>query len=209
MKSEQHICFLHVPKTGGMAVRNSLRNAFRDRFSPLVHRGKRKMSLARRLQLINTDRDKATFALIREPLERLVSAYFYLKNGATAHTGRDQRDADRSVNRYDGLDDFIQNGLRLYMGNQVHLRPQAFWMRARNRKKDETKWQLVDDIQLFRYEDMHTKFATELNEYKPKKPIFFRPKNVTRNKGKATISEKAKNIVYELYAQDYEIWKSL
>jgi len=209
MKNDCHICFLHIPKTGGMAVRNCLRNSFRGRFSPLVHRGKRKLSLTQRVLLATARKNKVVFALIREPFERLASAYFYLKNGATAHTDRDQRDANRTVNLYRDLEHFIQEGLHIHMRKQVHLRPQTFWMRARSKKKIEERWQLYDDIQLFRYEDMHTKFAVELDKYKPIKPVFFRPKNVTRKKEKVVLSDEAKNIVYELYKQDYEIWKSL
>jgi len=124
---DQHKCvFIHIPKNGGMAVSNSLF-------------GKNRMlgghySVDFYQVVFGDDFDQYTkFAISRNPWDRLVSAYHYLKGG-----GMDFRDKEweqKHIKEYKNFKDFVNEWVdqkNIYKG--MHFTPQSDFVCDKNGK---------------------------------------------------------------------------
>jgi len=99
--------YCHIPKTGGVALRELLHGHY-----PL-HKVCIKQS------------GKFLFTFVRHPYSRCLSAFNYLKNG-----GRNDSDA-RDSKIYIGelsFEDFVLKKLELAMKQQQHFKPQNYWI---------------------------------------------------------------------------------
>ena len=204
MNSEP-VVFLHIPKTGGIAVRKAIKRVFNNSHV-LVHRGKARLNFLERVEQLGL-KNPTMIAVIRHPVERLVSAYWYLKNGGTRHTSRDARDAERVFNDYEDLESFVVNGgLEKFYECQVHLRPQSFWMRTAKRSGD--KYEISRKLKIFRYEEMNVRLALYLSEM-TERTITFTVSNVTKNKERTVVTPQMRDIIEKVYEQDLQIWNAL
>lgn len=110
------VVFVHVPKTGGTSVARALYGG--------PGGGHRTVRDYRR-ELGADALDRAfSFAVVRDPLDRLASAFRYLKAGGSNRL--DAAFGARELAAYDTLDAFVRGWLTLESSQgQVHLRPQA------------------------------------------------------------------------------------
>ena len=121
MKKE--VVFVHVPKTGGASI---LQICLRHGIRILDHdlRNPNHLSLAHYRE---QNPDIHSFAIVRNPWDRVVSAYHFLKNGGIKSEDRD--DAERFVRPYSSFTQFVcqafENGDIL---EQIHFRPQYKWI---------------------------------------------------------------------------------
>ena len=170
----REICFVHVPKTGG----NSLLAAGLAALGGIEitaegqnyskYRVRQRPDL--RLTYIGHEADLNNymtiaqykkrhpqcfaFAFVRNPYDRLVSAFHYLSQGGMEEV--DQRDSDEYVRAYDG--DFRRFVLHALAGpqpprifQQIHFRPQMDWL------CDEAGRILID--YLGRFESMESAYG--------------------------------------------------
>ncbi len=111
--------FVHIPKCAGVSVNNTL-------FGNLAggHR-----TFDEYLTVFEADSivNYFKFTIVRNPWDRLVSAYFFLKKG-----GFNQRDKawfDRELSHYNGFDQFVKEWLnRKNIWRFEHFRPQAHYI---------------------------------------------------------------------------------
>jgi len=108
MEPEKPYCFIHVPKTGGTSVRMHLPNSTGHK--PLSRVAESKL------------KGRFTFAFVRNPFERLVSAYEYLKGG-----GRTLKDKRLGNQIPDTFPKFVFN-LKQYTGRSIHLKPMCYYL---------------------------------------------------------------------------------
>lgn len=138
-----------------------------------------------------------SFAIVRNPWDRVVSAYHFLKGGGIK--GDDRHDADRFVTCYGSFNEFVLEGFKnkeiLY---QIHFRPQYKWI------SDDDE--LIVDV-LGRFEKLQPHFSrwckqTGLPNYKL--PHVNRSMH---NSYKTYYSEQTIEIVRRIYRKDIELFK--
>ena len=125
MKKE--IIFMHIPKTGGASIGQLCMS---NRIGAIGHntRNPNYVSLA---QYKRSHPDIFSFSIVRNPWDRLVSAYHFLSQGGL--NADDSKDANKYVNRYSGFNEFISGAFKDdAILTQIHFRPQHEWISDEN-----------------------------------------------------------------------------
>lgn len=119
----KEIVFVHVPKTGGASI---LQLCLRHGIRVIDHdlRNPNYVSLA---QYRSLNPNIHSFAIVRNPWDRVVSSYHFLRKGGIK--GGDRLDADRFVNQYKNFSQFVLNAFESReILDQIHFRPQYKWI---------------------------------------------------------------------------------
>jgi|SaaInlStandDraft_1057018.scaffolds.fasta_scaffold32445_3 chondroitin 4-sulfotransferase 11 len=178
--------FIHVPKSAGRSIVRGLFNVKSVEHAPA--------DWYQRL-----DREKFEryfkFTFVRNPWDRAVSAYTYLKNGGSAASEEDQHWA-HFINSFDSFDDFVCQWMTAdnIMRNAL-LTPQILFL------QDEYGRLAMDFVG--RFESLTEDFATIANRLKLDTTL---PHiNQSRQASYQDFySEKSKNIIADLYAVDID-----
>ncbi len=188
----EHKCvFIHVPKAAGISVGTGL-------FGHVTgfHR-----SIAG-YQTILSQREFETFfkfTFVRNPWDRLVSAYFFLKQGGIGHA--DRRWAAQHLTPYQSFDAFVRVWVdRENVRSWVHFRPQHLYLCLPGERAPAVDFigfyeNLADD-----YETIRSRLAIGL-------PL--KQSNVTHSKGRdyrAYYTKETKDIVADAYREDIELF---
>ena len=121
---DDHQCiFIHVPKCAGQSVRDTL---FKNLQPGHIHASTYQLVFSRKLYC-----DYFKFTFVRNPWDRLVSAYYFLKGGG-AHE-KDRRWAESQLSDYDSFEDFVSRGLgKEEVLSWPHFRPQVDFLSSPN-----------------------------------------------------------------------------
>src|SRR5512139_1991023 len=106
--------FIHIPRTGG----NSIIKALEGKDAITVHHVS-KVDL-------NGFGDNYVFAFMRDPCERVLSAYAYLSDGGLSD--EDAEDAREYIQPFADFREFVLGGLQRAAAEQRHFRPQCYWL---------------------------------------------------------------------------------
>ncbi len=116
--------FVHIPRTGGMSVRNIC-----DIFgiTAIGHnlRYKNYLSIAKYKERYN--KNCFAFTFVRSPWDRVVSAFHFLMSGGLNE--EDKKDYEEYISKYNG--DFRKFVIEAFNDNileQLHFRPQYKWI---------------------------------------------------------------------------------
>ena len=125
MKKE--LVFMHIPKTGGASI-GQLCVSIGIGIIGHNLRNPNYISLA---QYRRSHPNIFSFAIVRNPWDRLVSAYHFLyKGGLNAF---DREDADRYVSHFRGFNEFVSGAFKDdAILTQLHFRPQYEWISDEN-----------------------------------------------------------------------------
>ena len=182
----KNLLFIHVLKAAGISVVKSVYGVDKSNHATIF-------------DYIAEDeiRTKTTksFAIVRNPYDRLISAYFYLKSGGRAII--DQAWYELYISKYPTLDDFVQNGglESAISHNAEHFIPQ-------HRFIAESGIFYVDHIfKLERTEDLLV-FLRENGVTKLEK---INTNKAPTNKQEFYVSEKSKEIINRLYKTDFDL----
>lgn len=179
--------FFHIPKTAGMAVSSDLFGditwGHRDVSFYVNHFGKERFDSFYK------------FTVVRNPYDRLYSAYVFLKNG-----GINQHDTNfcrKYLSKYPTFDDFVRHGLNDKDINRwVHFLPQHHFI------KDKNGNIIVDFIA--KKEQLEADFETicrSLNVSASLQTI-----NQTVNKKDLSLTEDIKSIIKTHYKEDFNLF---
>ncbi len=185
-----HSIFVHVPKAAGISVGFSLygRKAGDHR-------------TIKDYKLCFTKRQFTSyfkFTFVRNPWDRLLSAYLFLKKG-----GRNEQDkkwALRYLNKYDSFDDFVTNWVNednIHLG--LHFRPQCEFVCSKNGTPE------VDFIGYF--ENIDNDFEYIKNKIGGGTELAFNNKTSDKKKDYCQYyNDKTRKIVESIYRKDIEIF---
>ena len=178
------VIFIHIPKVAGQAISISL---FNDK-----HPGH---WFYRDFQWedMTKSKDYFTFSFVRNPYDRLVSAYFYLKD--LKRSGADAIFRDAHLNKYSTFDEFVKYGLeRREIITWIHFIPQVEFL------KNNDGEILIDRIAKFEeiskeYDMLRTRlgFGEALTKINSSKRLRY----------KDYYNSETINIVKKIYSEDF------
>ncbi|MCC5972394.1 MAG: sulfotransferase family 2 domain-containing protein [Pararhodobacter sp.] len=197
MISHLHQCiFTHVPKTGGKSVLAAfgLPMIGADYDGGLAHIEKPYGHRALRNEREEHLADYFCFAFVRDPLERLASAFFYLAEGGCNRFDAAYRDQYLSV--YNG--DFLAfvDELELHTGHH-HFRPQAWWLTSR-------EGVLLPDF-IGRYENLSSDFSRIADHIGLDTRSLTHLNASRRPPTQACYTESARRKAADIYAADFQL----
>lgn len=188
---ENKTIFIRIPKSAGRSVSISL-------FDCLVgsHIKLRDYQLAFKETEFN---DFLKFTIVRNPWDRVVSAYFFLKEGGVS--GEDLVFSKKHMSKINSFDDFVKNYLKKRRFQSfTHFIPQIEFLTIKNKIA-------VDYIGKF--ENLNKDFEFIKNEIGLKGDIHLQKNNLTKSRKSKNYtqyySEVTKNIVADIYYKDIEI----
>lgn len=110
--------FIHVPKTGGSSIRKALGAA---------RTGRQHLPWSVYYQANPAKFNRYfKFGFVRNPTDRALSSYYYLKRGGN---GREDSSASEAISKFESFSDFVINGLAYgYFSNHILFLPQTFFL---------------------------------------------------------------------------------
>jgi len=180
--------FVHVPKTAGTSIEKHLRQTDKD----VV--GGHTTALAYRRKFPEEFASYFKFTVVRDPVDRFISAYSYLKQMAVHSALNNQ-----IVHDSESMDHFAQKAKASpeLIANIVHLMPQNQFVCGQNSEI------LVDSV--FRFENLEDAWR-EICVRAGIPPDPLAKLNPSRRVAKEEVTEEVLSLVRSAYAQDFEIF---
>jgi len=181
--NHQKFFFLHIPKTGGMAIENILFNNF-----TYDHK------------ILKSKPRAFSFCIIRNPFDRLVSTYFYLKQGI----GNSQDVIDAI--HYDILKyDFHEWIYAIYRNPTFYLQ-QTHIMPMMDRIVDKN---YIDYIGLYDNFDYEIQYLSNILYGKNIVTTISKINSSNHNNFESYYTDETKDIVYKIYQKDFIMYEDI
>ena len=184
------ILFFHVPKVAGRS------------FNYMLYKKENSLHITANNYLkffrkhLN---DNFSFAMMRCPLERIISSFYFLKNGGTKECRVDYKSIYQSE-VFNSIEIFIENYLDkdLDLSLDHVLMPQFHYF-------SENENILVDHIGILDRVDLTLNILNKYSNFKLNLPH----KNKNNFSRKIKLSKRHKQIIERVYARDFEIYRKL
>lgn len=181
--------FVHIPKCAGISVVKSLFGDFDCGHTNL-----------RRYQIMFGPEEfhrYFKFTIVRNPFDRLVSAFFFMKKGGI--NAGDKSWADRKFARYDNFESFVKGWVnRRNVMRALHFRPQSEFIRAANGRPG------LDFIGYL--ENIQADFTHIADKLKVKTSLIETNRNAAREKDyRQYYTDETRAIVAEVFAEDLKL----
>ena len=179
--------FIHIPKTAGSSICETLfgEQVGHHRYAYLRHHNPRK-----------TD-DYFSFAFVRHPIDRFISAYDYLMAGGD---GRQDAVGQDWVQRYPDINAFCQQALTpdfIHRGPVIHFRPQYLFV-----CDDRCGAPQVDFIG--RFEQLTTDYAKVQQRLKHSVPLVHANATATpRDPSASDLNQASRHHLAQVYELDF------
>lgn len=190
LENDNKIIFIHIPKAAGNALIKTLFNQSATGHDPLLRYKKNDL-----VKYTNFYK----FSVVRNPWDRLVSAYFYLKQGGIGFF--DKEFADKFLNDCDEFNEFV---LKLesdphFLGkilSWVHFCPQVSFL------QDETGRIAVDRVVKLEYISSDISLLCKDLNLPDKQMV--KDNQSKRGSYQDYYTEKTKSIVAKIYKEDIQ-----
>ena len=186
---EYKTIFVHIPKAAGISFNMSLFDNLGGGHIPL-----------RNYQLVFSKKDFESFykfTIVRNPWDRLFSAYNFLKKGGL--TGNDQEFAKKNINPYKDFNAFVIKWVNKKNINKgIHFKPQYKFL------CDIHDNVLTDYIGYF--ENIENEFQSICEKLNIEKELIKINSNKRTENYKDYYNENTKKIVKEVYKKDIELF---
>lgn len=177
--------FIHIPKTAGTSIYDLIGYTYIGHVPYSWYKN-------RDIEKFNT---YFKFAVVRNPWDRLVSTYFYLKQGGS--NAMDQVWANKNLSSYSSFDQFVKQWLnKENINSWMHFIPQFKFI------YDESMQRQVDYIA--RFENLSEDFSVISNKLELHKSL----PHINASKRKPYqhyYNEQTRTIVAEVYKEDIEL----
>lgn len=169
--SQMEYVFCHIPKTGGISIGKAV--------------GQKPNHKIMDKKIIN----KFLFTFVRNPYDRMISTYFYLKNGG--RNLQDKKDSHEFISNL-SLSDFIFQKLEISSMNQQHFKPQNYWIP--NGADFIGKYEKIDsDFEIL-------KEVLKIDKNKKLEHLN------TSNKTTISLNNREKREIFRIYQKDFELF---
>lgn len=190
--------FIHVPRTAGGSVVNEL---MKTDCIILGHEitSPNYMHITE-FRKFHKDKNSFLFATVRNPYDRLVSAYHYLLKGGDNEM--DKVDSEEYISHYSSFEEFVKQSFKWNRKRrtmkQIHLIPQHYWL---SKKKNV----LVDRV--FNFENLPELFDFLNKEFDIKQVGHTHLSQ--HSNFEDYYSVKMKKIIFKAYESDFKLLKYL
>ena len=179
--------FIHIPKTAGVSV-------YRTLFDENSHGHCYLRDYYNYYGSYFVDR-RFKFCYVRNPYDRVISAYYYLREGGRGY--EIDLKYQKIINKSRNLEDFVVNFLtKSEVQEMEHFRLQTSWIK--NHKN------IIDIDYIGKYENLNEDFkviSTKLGiRYKKMKRINTSKSN---SKNYKNMNENLRHIIYDIYKEDF------
>lgn len=187
---DKECIFFHIPKAAGISISRSL---FGD-----VGWGHHDYFYYRYIFGKKSFNKFFKFSFVRNPYNRLYSAFHFLKNGGISP--QDYRFSKEKLDRFSSFSDFVLNGMEdKEILNFVHFKPQTDFI------IDEKGNNVVDFLGKFERIDKDFKEVCDILGVEV--PLKFLNKTPKKNKKPLNLSSVHKNIISKVYSRDFKIFE--
>ena len=178
--------FVHIPKAAGISVNKALFGNYGG--------GHRTLKEYQGLFRPSTFDSYFKFTIVRNPYDRIQSAYFFLKEGGM--NARDKEWSEHYLSNCPSFEYFVMNILEdVCKSGQIHFKKQVDFLRNRN-----------GDLQIdfiAKFENINEDFEIIANKIKSKGELTQRNKTISKDKFEYT--PQLKEVIYRLYQEDFEL----
>jgi len=164
--------FCHIPRTAGGSIASALDIK----------------SVGHSVQI--PAKDKFIFCFVRNPFDRVVSIYYYLKQGGK--NDKDKADAQKYVKDY-SFSQFVKKSLARGSEEQIHMRPQTYWIPKG-----------ADFIGYYENLDFYYKYLVNMIGIKYKELPHFH--SSAHQPFRVYYNDELLNLVYDIYSQDFRLF---
>jgi hypothetical protein len=180
--------FVHIPKTAGVSVVKGLYGE--------VKGGGHPSAITYRKVFKNNFKLYFKFCFVRNPYDRLYSAYNFMKKGGLHQT--DANWADKHINRFKNFEEFVLNWVNIKnIQKGIHFKPQTYFICNKNGEL------LVDFVgKMEQIEEDFNYIANKLSV--TTKLEKFNVSNLNKININDVYNKKMKEIVYEVYKSDFD-----
>ena len=187
---DEHRCiFVHIPKCAGISVVKSLFGNFDCGHTSL-----------KRYQIMFAPgefKNYFKFTIVRNPYDRLVSAYFFMKKGGVNE--KDKKWAEKNLSPYADFDAFVKGWVnKKNIRSGLHFRPQCgFICLEKNRPG-------MDFIGY--YENLESDFSFICRKLQMNSTLHEANRNLSREKNyREYYTDETRKIVADVYAGDIQV----
>jgi len=205
---EIYLNIVHVPKTAGTAFKTYMTTTFLNTDTYLENFNINKLQFYSNghtpMSKMWYHRDIFNMATIRDPYERIASAFYYAKEGGANHPVKGKSFHERKwksrLEKYDSLLDFLQDGktVKWFQKNYTHFFPLRYWLYREGVPAADyyiRTEQFSDDVALF--------LSAAGLESGGNIPV------VNKTGTKKKITSREKELMDILFADDFKVWNEL